>query len=117
MLIPVPMDGDAFAVWVRQMLAPTLGKGDIVICDNLNVHKNATARAAIEARGAELRFLPAYSPDLNPIEMLFARIKALTRSAAAQCFDTICNAIGKALDAVSTQECSNYLSHAGYDPT
>ncbi len=117
MLISGPIDGDAFAVWVSQMLAPTFGKGDIVICDNLNVHKNATARTAIEACGAELRFLPAYSPDLNPIEMLFAKIKAFTRSAAARCFDTICDAIGNALNAVSTKECSNYLSHAGYEPT
>lgn len=117
MLIPGPMDGDAFVVWVERALAPTLDKGDIVICDNLSVHKNAAARAAIEAQGAELRFLPAYSPDLNPIEMLFAKIKALTRSAAARCFDTICTAIGKALDAVSKTECSNYLRHAGYDPT
>ena len=117
MLIPGPMDGDAFVVWVERALAPTLDTGDIVICDNLNVHKNATARAAIEARGAELRFLPAYSPDLNPIEMLFAKIKALTRSAAARCFNTICEAIAKALDAVPDAECSNYLRHAGYAPT
>ena len=117
MLIPGAMDGDAFTVWVSQALAPTLNEGDIVICDNLNVHKNASARAAIEARGAELRFLPAYSPDLNPIEMLFAKIKALARSAAARCFDTTCNAIGKALNAVSATECANYLRHAGYDPT
>ena len=66
MPIPGAMDGDAFAVWVVKALAPTLSKGDIVICDNLNVHRNAAARAAIKARGAELRFLPAYSPDLNP---------------------------------------------------
>ncbi len=117
MLIPGAMDGDAFEVWVEKALAPTLGKGDIVICDNLNVHKNNAARTAIEARGAELRFLPAYSPDFNPIEMLFAKIKARVRSAAARCFDTLCNAIRKALNAVTTSECSNYLRHAGYDPT
>lgn len=117
MLIPGPMDGNAFVVRVERTLASTLGKGDIVICDNLSVHKNATARAAIEERGAELRFLPAYSPDLNSIEMLFAKIKALTRSAAARCFDTICNAIGKALNAVSEEECSYYLRHEGYEPT
>jgi len=117
MLIPGAMNGKTFAAWVEQALAPTLGKGDIVICDNLSVHKNAAANAAIKARGAELRFLPAYSPDFNPIEMLFAKIKALVRSAAARCFDTLCGAIGRALNAVSCTECSNYLRHAGYDPT
>lgn len=117
MLISGPMNGDIFARWVEQALVPTLETGDIVICDNLNVHKNAAARKAIEDRGASLRFLPAYSPDLNPIEMLFAKMKALVRSAAARCFDTLCAAIGKALDAVTPAECSNYLRHAGYDPT
>ena len=95
MLIPGAMNGKTFAVWVEQALAPTLSKGDIVICDNLNVHKNAAANAAIKARGAELRFLPAYSPDFNPIEMLFAKIKALVRSAAARCFDTLCGAMAE----------------------
>lgn len=117
MLIAGPMNGDIFASWVEQALAPTLKAGDIVICDNLNVHKNAVARQAIKAQGAKLRFLPAYSPDFNPIEMLFAKIKALVRSEAARCFDTLCTAIGKALDAVTPDECSNYLIHAGYDPT
>ena len=117
LLIPGPIDGDAFVVWVERALAPTLSKGDIVICDNLNVHKNARARAAIEACGAEMRFLPAYSPDLNPIEMLFAKIKSIARSAAGRCFDTICDAIAKALNDVPETECSNYLRHAGYDPT
>lgn len=115
MLLPGAMDGDAFELWVEKMLAPTLNEGDIVICDNLSIHKNAAARAVIEARGAELRFLPAYCPDFNPIEMLFAKIKALVRSAAARCFDTLCTAIGKALEAVTDTECSNYLTHAGYD--
>ena len=82
-----------------------------------NVHENAAANVAIETRGAEIRFLPVYSPDFNPIEMLFAKIKVLVRSAAARCFDTLCGAIGRALDAVSDNECSNYLRHAGYDPT
>ena len=115
MPIPGAMEGDAFTVWVSQALAPALNEGDIVICDNLSVHKNASARAAIEARGAEPRFLPACPPDLDPIEMLFARIKALARNAAARCFDTISTAIGKALGAVSPTECFDYLRHAGYD--
>ena len=115
------MNGVTFAAWVQQSLAPTLTPGDIVICDNLSVHKNAAARAAIEACGAELRFLPAYSPDLNPIEMLFAKIKARVRSAEARCFNTLCDAIADAiadaLAAVTIPECSNYLHHAGYAPT
>ncbi|WP_405048118.1 transposase [Flexibacterium corallicola] len=94
--------------WVKQALVPTLKAGDIVICDNLNVHKNAEARNAIEAKGAQLRFLPAYSPDFNPIEMLFAKIKALVRSAEAPCFDTLCKAIQEALSQVTQDECTNY---------
>ena len=117
MLLQGAMNGEAFAAWAEQELAPTLGKGDIVICDNLNVHKNAQAKAAIEARGAKLRFLPAYSPDLNPIEMVFAKIKAIVRSATARCFDTLCTAIGAALKAIPPDECANYLRHAGYEPT
>lgn len=117
MLLQGAMNGEVFAAWVEQELAPTLSKGDIVICDNLNVHKNAQARTAIEVRGAELRFLPAYSPDLNPIEMVFAKIKAIVRSAAARCFDTLCDAIEAALSAIPRDECANYLRHAGYEPT
>jgi transposase len=111
------MDGEAFCAWVEQMLAPTLSPGDIVICDNLSVHKTAKARAAIEARGAELRFLPAYSPDLNPIEMVFAKLKALVRNAAARCADTLCSAIASALAAFIPQECARYLRHAGHAST
>lgn len=114
MLLKGAMNGQAFAAWVAQFLAPTLSPRDIVVCDNLSVHKNAEARAQIEARGVMLRFLPAYSPDLNPIEMLFAKIKDSVRSAAARCFDTLCDALKIALAAVSSEECANYLSHAGY---
>ncbi len=117
MLIPNAMNGVTFAVWVEEALAPTLTPGDIVICDNLSVHKNVVARKVIEARGAELRFLPAYSPDLNPIEMLFAKLKAIIRGAAACCFDTLCAALKGALEAVTHKECANYIRHAGYDPT
>ena len=85
--------------------------------DNLSVHKNAQARAAIEARGAELRFLPAYSPDLNPIEMVFAKIKARVRSAAARYAESLCSAIASALTAFTPQECAHYLQHAGYAST
>lgn len=117
MLIKGAVNGAIFAAWAEQALAPTLKPGDIVICDNLNVHKNAEARKAIEAKGAELRFLPAYSPDLNPIEMLFAKIKTIVRSEAARCFDSLCDALKKALEAVKPDECSNYIRHAGYEPT
>jgi transposase len=111
------MDGAWFAFWVETQLAPTLRQGDIVICDNLAVHKNARARAAIEAAGAELRFLPAYSPDLNPIEMMFAKIKALVRSAAPRCFEPLSTAIGNALAAIIPDECAAYLPRAGYHST
>jgi transposase len=84
-----------------------------VICDNLSVHRNVKARAAIEARGAELRFLPACSPDLNPIKMVFAKLEAIVRSAAARCADALCNAIASALAAFTPQECARYLRHAG----
>jgi hypothetical protein len=130
MLIGGAMDGDAFCAWVEQMPAPPLSPGDPVICDTLSVHKNAKARAAIEARGAELRFLPACSPDLNPIEinraftrssgvhaLMFAKLKALVRSAAARCADTLCSAIASALDAFNPRECARYLRHAGYVST
>jgi len=117
MLLPGAMNGAAFQTWVRTELVPTLTPGDIVICDNLNVHKNAAARKAIENCGAELRFLPSYSPDLNPIEMLFAKIKKLVRNAEARCFDTLCHAIKTALHAVPKAECSNYLRASGYAPT
>lgn len=117
MLIPGAMDGAAFSAWAEEFLAPTLKPGDIVICDSLSARKNAAARKAIEARGAELRSLPAYSPDLNPIEILFAKIKSIVRSAAARCFDTLLNALKTALENVTDNECPNYLRHAGYAPT
>jgi transposase len=116
-LIEGAMHGDAFCAWVEQVLAPTLRAGGIVICDNLTVHKNAKARAAIEARGAKLRFLPAYSSDLNPIEMVFAKLKAFVRSAAARCADTLCKAIASALARFTPEECARYPRHAGYAST
>lgn len=117
MLLPGAMNGEAFATWIEKALAPTLSEGDIVICDNLNVHKNAEARKAIEARGATLQFLPAYSPDLNPIEMLFAKIKAVVRAIAPRDFDALCKALKEALNKVAPTECRNYIRHSGYGPT
>ena len=92
------MNGDIFKAWVEQMLAPELRPGDIVIMDNLAAHKVDGIRKAIEARGAELRYLPPYSPDLNPIEQAFAKLKALLRKAAERTVDGLWNAIGKLLD-------------------
>ncbi len=84
--------------------------------DNLSSHKRAGARAIIQARGAELRFLPPYSPDFNPIEMAFSKLKALLRKAAERTVDGLCSAIGRLVDVVTLQECANYFSAAGYDP-
>lgn len=114
MLMQGAMNGDWFCHWVETQLAPSLSEGDIVVCDNLSVHKNARARVAIEAKGAEVRFLPPYSPDLNPIEQVFAKIKGIVRSLAPRSFDTLCEAIKAALNAISQQECANYIQNAGY---
>jgi len=109
-----PMNGDSFRAYVEQCLAPSLRPGRIVIMDNLASHKVAGVREAIEAAGCELRYLPSYSPDLNPIEQFFAKLKALLRKAAAGTFETLIAAIADALTTVSPYECANYLRHAGY---
>ena len=108
------MNGAIFRAWVEQMLAPELRPGDIVIMDNLAAHKVAGIREAIEARGAELRYLPPYSPDLNPIEQAFAKLKALLRKAAERTVDGLWNAIGQLLDLFPPAECANYLANSGY---
>ena len=108
------MNGTIFRAWVEQMLAPVLRPGDIVIMDNLPAHKVAGVREAIEACGAELRYLPPYSPDLNPIEQAFAKLKALLRKAAERTKDGLWGAIGQLLDLFSPAECANYLANAGY---
>jgi len=108
------MNGAIFKAWVEQILAPALRPGDIVIMDNLAAHKAAGVREAIEAQGAELRYLPPYSPDLNPIEQAFAKLKALLRKAAERTKDTLWNAIGRLLDQFPPAECANYLANAGY---
>lgn len=112
-----PINGATFDAYVEQFLAPTLQPGDIVVLDNLGSHKGDAARRAIEARGAELRFLPPYSPDLNPIEMLFAKLKAHLRKAAERTVDSLWKRIGTLLDEITPRECQNYLRHAGYDAT
>lgn len=108
------IDGPSFLAWVEQFLAPTLAPGDIVIADNLSSHKVAGVRQAIEARGASLWFLPSYSPDLNPIELLFSKLKRLLRSTAARTLDALWRAIGRSLDHFQPSECANYLRHCGY---
>jgi transposase len=108
------VNGAIFRAWIEQVLAPTLQPGDIVVMDNLGSHKVAGVREAIEAAGATLRYLPPYSPDLNPIEQLFAKLKALLRKAAARTLDALTAAIKAALDAVPKQECANYIANAGY---
>jgi transposase len=111
------INGERFRAWVEQALAPTLCPGDLVIMDNLGAHKVQGVRAAIEARGARLLHLPPYSPDLNPIEQVFAKLKALLRTAATRTVDALWHAIGQALDAFTPTECAHYLAHAGYAPS
>jgi len=113
-VIDHPMDGAIFLTYVRQCLAPTQSQGDIVVMDNLKPHKVAGVREAIEAAGAALRYLPPYSPDLNPIELLFAKLKALLRKAAEREIEALWTRIGNLLDAFSVEECANYFRHDGY---
>jgi transposase len=111
-----PMNGDAFLAYVQQVLVPTLGPGDIVVMDNLPAHRRAGVREAIEAAGARLRFLPPYSPDFNPIENAFAKLKALLRKFAARTIEDLWNAIGDALPQFTSHECANDFTAAGYEP-
>jgi transposase len=108
------MSGRLFRAWIEQMLAPALAAGDVVVMDNLPAHKVAGIREAIEARGATLLHLPPYSPDLNPIEQAFAKLKALLRTAAERSVDGLWKAIGRLLDRFSPAECANYLANSGY---
>ena len=107
------MNGEVFETYVRTQLAPTLGRGDVVIWDNLNVHKNAKALEAIKARGAWVLFLPRYSPDMNPIEMAFSKLKTLLRKAKARTYDELWKALGKVCDLFTPQECWNYFKATG----
>ncbi len=116
MVIDGPMDGAAFLAYVEQVLVKDLAPGDIVIMDNLPAHKVAGVRRAIEAAGASLLYLPPYSPDFNPIEMAFSKLKAILRKAAARTVDALWAAIADALDAFTPSECANYFAAAGYDP-
>jgi len=113
-IIPGAMDSDAFNIYVETQLAPTLARGDVVILDNLNVHKSAKARAAVRAKGAWMLYLPQYSPDLNPIEMAFAKLKAHLRRASARTFDALHDALGDICSLYEPTECWNYFKAAGY---
>ena len=109
-----PINGETFRAWVEQFLVPELKPGDIVILDNLSSHKVEGVRTAIENAGARLLYLPSYSPDLNPIEQWFAKLKALLRKAAARTFDALIRAIASALETFTPDECANYLANSGY---
>ena len=108
------MTGDVFVAYVRQQLVPTLRRGDVVVMDNLSSHKRAGVREAIEAAGCALRLLPPYSPDLNPIEKAFAKLKAKLRSAAKRTVADLEDYLGEVLDAFGPQECRNYFRSCGY---
>lgn len=108
------MNGITFRAYITQMLVPALSSGDIVIMDNLPAHKVSGVREAIEAAGAELWYLPPYSPDLNPLEMMFSKLKALLRKAEERSVEGLWNRIGNILTQFSPQECTNYFKHAGY---
>lgn len=114
-LLDGPINGESFRVYVEEVLVPTLQPGDIVIMDNLGSHKSQAVRHAIRATGARLLFLPKYSPDLNPIEQFFAKLKHWLRKAAKRSIATVSDAIGDILKTVSTTECANYFANAGYD--
>lgn len=116
MVIDGPMNRDAFRAYVRHVLAPTLRPGDIVVMDNLPAHKGTETRGMIEAAGATLLYLPPYSPDFNPIENAFAKLKALLRKAAARTIADLWTTIGNAIDQFTPTECANYFTAAGYEP-
>lgn len=113
-LIDGSMNGEGFLLYVRTQLVPTLNEGDIVVCDNLSSHKVAGVRELIEQAGAKLLYLPPYSPDLNPIEMAFSKLKALLRKAAKRTFEDLVDEIAKAISKISPSDCKGFFSHANY---
>lgn len=114
MVIEGATDASVFRQYVRHVLAPTLRRGDIVVCDNLGAHHDSQSREVIEACGAQLRFLPAYSPDLNPIEAMWAKVKAHLRKAKARTQKNLLAAIRDALGTVTPSDARGFFSHAGY---
>ena len=115
MVLDGAMYGAAFLACVEQVPVPALEPGDIVVMDNLACHRSATVRDAIHSAGAELRFLPPYSPDFNPIEMAFSKLKASLKRRAARSVNELWDAIGEATDTFTPAECQNYFAAAGYD--
>jgi transposase len=109
-----PIDTPTFRAYVEQVLVPTLRPGDVVVLDNLAVHKQPEIRAAIEGVGARVQFLPPYSPDFNPIEQAFAKLKAFLRAARPRSFDHVCELIAAAIPLFTPPECANYMRHSGY---
>ena len=114
MVLDGPMNGDWFKAYVEQVLVPTLSPGDIVVMDNLSSHKGEDVRTAIEAAKAELRYLPPYSPDLNPIEQAFSKLKAHLRKHAERSIESLWDRIGDLIAEFSPTECQNFFQHAGY---
>lgn len=112
-----PINGECFKTYVEKVLAPVLAPGDLVIMDNLGSHKGKAIRRAIRSAGAKLFFLPKYSPDLNPIEQVFAKLKHLLRKAAARTVESVIATIGQLLGTYTQQECANYFTNAGYGQT
>ena len=114
MTLPGSADGDAFLLYIKDILCPNLQKGDIVVMDNLSVHKSAAVRQAIEGKEAELRFLPPYSPDLNPIEQCWSKIKTALRAAAARSLEALDTAVTAALASVTAKDAGGWFQHSGY---
>ena len=112
-----PINRDAFETYVAKVLVPELSRGDVVVMDNLSSHKGPRVRDMIEAAGASLLYLPPYSPDFNPIENAFAKLKALLRKTAARTVPSLWNAIGRLIETFTPTECANYFAAAGYDAT
>jgi transposase len=116
MVLDGPMNGDWFLAYTKQILVPTLEPGDIVVMDNLSTHKLPAVKVAIEEAGAHLRFLPPYSPDFNPIENAFSKLKASLRKAAARTVPALWDAIATAIDSLTPHDCAGYFAAAGYEP-
>jgi transposase len=116
MVLDGPINGEFFQAYVEQVLVPELRPGDVVVMDNLGSHKGAGIKGSIEAAGASLLYLPPYSPDLNPIENAFAKLKAMLRKASERTIDGLWTAIGRIIETFTPTECANYFAAAGYDP-
>ena len=114
LVIDGPLDGAIFLAWVRECLCPSLSAGDVVVADNLSSHKVAGVQEALQAVGARILYLPPYSPDLNPIEKLFAKLKAMLRKAGKRTVEALWEEVGVLLDTVSPMECRHYFASCGY---